>query len=139
MYKEAKYITTICEKDKKTTYLLCRNPQTLIPLELKDEATCAYPNFKTLCTHILNALKAKVVCAKIYRYQDEIFYSYITLKQNGNSIDVNAPPIVALKACQIFGAPLLVNEAIVNGLGFRITKQMIEEALENGDPCPTFY
>ncbi|GIW69399.1 MAG: hypothetical protein KatS3mg101_0146 [Patescibacteria group bacterium] len=139
MYKKAKYITTISEKDKKITYLLCKNPQTLVPLELKDESNFAYPDFKTLCNHILNALKTRVVCAKIYRYQDDVFYSYITFKRNGICVDVNAHPVVALKMCKIFGAPVLINEQIVKILGLKITRQMVQRALENESAHPASY
>ncbi len=136
MYKEAKYITTIPGDAKKTAYFLCKNTKVLVPMELRDESNVAYPDLCTIFRHILTTLKAEVVSSKIYKFQDNTFYSYLTLRQGRKFTDINIPPIVALKVCKMFNVPVFINEKIIKDLGFCVTRRMIENALNN---CPQNY
>ena len=131
MYKEAKYITTIPGNDRKTAYLLCKNPKILVPMELKDESNFFYPDLCTIFRHILTTLRAEVVSSKIYKLQDGAFYTYLTLKQERKFTDINIPPVVALKICRMLDTPIFIDEKIIKNLGFFVTRKMIENALKD--------
>ena len=133
MYKEAKYITTIPGNDKKTAYFLCKNPKVLVPMELKDTSNFAYPDLFTIFRHVLTTLKTEVVSSKINKFQDDVFYAYLTLNQEGKYTDINMPPLAAFKICNMLGIPILLDEKIIRDLGFLVTKEMIESAINN---CP---
>ena len=136
MYKEAKYITTIPGDDKRTAYFLCKNPRILVPMELSDDSNFVYPDLCTIFRQIITALRAEIISSKIYKFQDSAFYTYLTLKQKGKYMDINIPPVIALKICRMFDTPILINERIINDVGFCVTKEMIENALSN---CPQNY
>ncbi|EKD94946.1 MAG: hypothetical protein ACD_25C00145G0003 [uncultured bacterium] len=131
MYKEAKYITTIPGNDKRTAYFLCKNPKVLVPMELKDAVNFVYPDLCTIFRHVLTTLKTEIISAKIYKFQDGVFYTYLTINQGSKYTDINIPPLVALKICKMLNAPILINEKIIREVGFCVTREMIDNALNN--------
>lgn len=131
MYKKAKYITTVPGENKKTAYVLCKNPNILLPIEVRDGERYAYPNIPTLLSHILNVLSAEIVMIKIFKYCSDLLYTYLTLKVGKRLVEINVAPDTAVKISALFKIPIYVNEKVVKDLGLRVTREMILKALES--------
>lgn len=127
MYQKAKYLTTISCNNLATLYLFCKDGKILIPVETKD-----YNPSSSIITlsNIAFAFNIKFINSKLNRMYDGSCSAQIALKRNDRVVNINTSPFVAAKAAALFNKPLLIEDRLVKTLGLKVTKEMIQEAIE---------
>ena len=131
MYKPVKFITKIPYKDFSTYYLFCKNTKILLPIEIEniDSGTQVVPSIYNSIKRILIGSGIFVKGIKIYRQSQNNFYTYITIKNKENIIDVNIGFTDGIKLAKEMSVPIYVSEKILDEFGLKITSDLISKAL----------
>jgi bifunctional DNase/RNase len=78
---------------------------------------------------LIYALGVKAECIKIYLFQNNYFYTYMTVKVKDEEIDINVSFVDAIKLASSANLPILFEKSVIKECGFKVTKKMIEKAL----------
>lgn len=127
MFKSIKYLTTIDTSISTISYFYSESHNTILPVELKQPDCISH---ESTLKQILDFFKCELIAVKIYLYQDERFYTYLTIKSQNKTYDINSNPKEAIKLCNKYNVPILVENRILKECGIFVTKAMIEQALE---------
>ncbi len=127
MYQKAKYLTTISCDNLSTSYLFCKEGKILIPVETENYN----PSSSIIAlSSIAFAFDIKFINSKLNRMYNGSCGAQISLKRNNRVVNINTSPFVAVKAAALFNKPLLIEDRLVKTLGLKVTKEMIQEAIE---------
>lgn len=131
MYKLVKFITKVCYKDFSTYYLFCKGRKILIPIEIYNENDTATPTIYNCIKRILKAVGFSVMGIKVYRFSDNTFYTYVTLKKDDLEFDVNLSFKDALEISKETSSPIFIKNSILQSCGIEITRDMVIKALKD--------
>lgn len=133
MYKQVKFITNIPYKDSSTYYLFNKSKNTLIPIEISKESNeDATPSLYNSMKRLVYALGYSFLCLKIYKFDQNIFYTYLSIYKNGNSesvMDINIGFSDGIEISKETSIPIYINEEIIKQVGFVVTRKLVEKAL----------
>ena len=68
---------------------------------------------------------------KIYLERNDDYYAYLCVESNNKKIDLNINVTDGIKICDVAKKPIYVKDTIIQRNGLKVTKSMIEEALES--------
>ena len=132
MYKPIKFIAEVPNINFSTFYLFCKQLNILIPIEISD-----YSKSLTACPSVYDSIKRiiygtgySVDALKIYRYEYNTYYSYITIKKGNDRRDINISLKDGLNITKETMSPIYIDNNILKTSGILINKDMILEALE---------
>jgi bifunctional DNase/RNase len=133
MYKPVKFITNIPYKDFITYYLFNKSKKILIPIEIDKEINKKYtPTIYNSMKRLIYALDYSCLCLKIYKYDQNIFYTYLSLYKNnemGNVMDLNISFADGIEITKETNIPIYINEEIIRQVGIVVTRKLVEKAL----------
>lgn len=130
MYKPVKFITKIPYQDFFTYYLFCKPTKVLLPIEItNDKASTGDPSVYNTVKRLICGLGAKIKFIKIYRFDQEVYYTYLTLERDRQTFDINVSFKDAIEIAKESRSPIYIKEEIINQCGIEITKEIIEKAL----------
>lgn len=127
MYQKAKYLTTISCNNLSTSYLFCKEDKILIPIETKNHDPST---FILTLKSIAFAFNINFIGSKLNRLYDGTCGAQILLRRNNRVVNINTSLPVAAKASELFNKPLLIENRLIKTLGLKVTKEMIQEAIE---------
>lgn len=136
IFEEVEYLTQIIYEGTPTYYFFHKKSKTLIPVNVDSVNSLrlcdkhpSQPDTAETYKKLILAMGVKVQSIKVYLYQNNNYYTYVSVKGTGEEIDINASFIDAISLAKILGSPILFAKDIIKNCGFRITKKMIEKAL----------
>ncbi len=140
MYKPVKFITDIPYKGYSTYYLFNKSRKILIPIEIDKEESKKYtPTIYNSIKRLIYALGYSCLCLKIYEYDQNIFYTYLSIYKNRTSreiskdvdkvMDLNISFEDGIKITKEINIPIYINEEIIRRVGIVVTKKLVEKAL----------
>lgn len=133
MYKPVKFITNIPYKDFSTYYLFNKENKILIPIETdKNHYSKAVPTVYNSIKRLVSALGYSFLCLKIYRLDQNIFYTYLSIYRSeklNDVMDLNIGFEDGIKISKENNIPIYINEEIIKRVGIVITKKLVEKAL----------
>jgi bifunctional DNase/RNase len=127
MFRPIEFLTNITDDQQSTTYLMYKADKILLPIQIKVQEE--YLNLYDTLKRIVLSLGATVSAIKIYLYQDDTYYAYITLKTADKILDINTNIETALASAQMFCAQILIEESVLDECGLKVTLDMLNEAL----------
>ena len=132
MYKSVKFITNIKGSNFSTYYLFCSSSRVLLPINIENDEKSEElaPTIYNSIKRILLGTKIKVLGIKIYYECDDIFYSYLTVSKDKKKLDINIGFKDAINIAMEIPVPIYVEKSVMDKSGIRITKSMIQEALQ---------
>jgi hypothetical protein len=121
-----------------TAYLFNKEKKIILPLILSPDAGKSLmsalaeeneprPEVHDTIKRIILSLGGVVECVVISGYHDEIFYSYVLLKKDGVSFDIDARPSDSLCVAARCKAPILIENDVLGLTGIEITKELLTE------------
>jgi len=131
MYKLVKYITKVNYRDFSTYYLFYKGRKILIPIEIYNEKDTATPTIYNSIKRILKAVGFSVIGIKVYRFSENIFYTYVTLKKENLEFDVNLSFKDAVEISKETSSPIFIKNSILQSCGIEITRDMVIKALKD--------
>ncbi len=96
---------------------------TAIYMELYDEPP-PRPITYDLLRSVLDGLDARVVQVLINSLRDDTFYAEITLSSGGQTLEIDSRPSDAIALALRVGAPIYVEEEVIQEAGLAVEKQM---------------
>jgi len=133
MYKPVKFITSIPYKDFITYYLFNKTKKILIPIEIsKEESVRAVPTIYNSMKRLISALGYSLLCLKIYKLDQNIFYTYLSICKNdnlSNVMDLNIGLKDGVEISKETNIPIYINEEIIKQVGIVVTRKLVEKAL----------
>ena len=96
---------------------------TAIYMELYDEPP-PRPITYDLLRSVLDGLNARIVQVLINSLQDDTFYAEITLSSGGKTLEIDSRPSDAIALALRVGAPIYVEEEVIQEAGLAVEKQM---------------
>jgi bifunctional DNase/RNase len=132
MYKSVKFITNIKGSNFSTYYLFCSSSRVLLPINIENDEKSEElaPTIYNSIKRILLGTKIKVLGIKIYYECDNIFYSYLTILSNGKKLDINVSFRDAINIALEIPTPIYVKKSVMDKSGIKVTKSMIQKALQ---------
>jgi bifunctional DNase/RNase len=127
MYKPIKFITKINYKDFSTYYLYCKPLKTLLPVETSENKQ--YPSSSNTIKRLISALDGKIRYLKIYRCDQNNFYTYLNIEKSGSFYDVNISFRDGIDVVRDSSIPIYAEEKVLTNFGFEITKEIVKKAL----------
>ena len=131
MYKPIKFVTKINYKDFSTYYLYCKSLKTLLPVETSEERP--FPSGANTIKRLVFALGGEIKCLKIYRCDENNFYTYINIEKSGSVFDVNISFKDGIDVVRDSCIPIYAEEKVLSNFGFEITKELVKKALANNE------
>lgn len=136
MFEKVQYLTYTINSNIPTFYFYHKQSKTLIPVKVDERSAArlseihpSQPNAAETLKKMVYALGVKVESIKIYLFQDNYFYTYVTIKGTGEEIDINASLTDAINLASLVDSPILFEKNVIKECGFKVTKKMIEKAL----------
>lgn len=133
MYKPVKFITNIPYKDFCTYYLFNKSKKILIPIEInKEEGIKATPTIYNSIKRLVYTLGYSFLCLKIYKFDQNIFYTYLSIYKNdnlSNVMDLNIGFADGIELSKETSIPIYINEEIIRHVGIVVTRKLVEKAL----------
>jgi bifunctional DNase/RNase len=132
MYKSVKFITSIKGAGFSTYYLFCSSSRILLPINIENsrENEKSVPTIYDSIKRLLFGAGIKVLGIKIYYECDNIFYAYLTILKDKKKLDINISFKDAINIAKEVSAPIYVKKPVMDKSGIKITKSMIQEALQ---------
>ena len=137
MFEEVTYISCIANGKTSTYYFYHKKTKTLVPIQLDEQHTSlrlrethpGIPPASETLRKVISAVGAKVLNVKIYLFQDSVFYTYITITNGAEEIEINANFMESMTIAEQIKSPILFEKNVIKECGFKVTKRMIEKAL----------
>lgn len=119
-----------------TIYLFNKENKIILPIKLTQNATDAIllakdtrvsprPHIHDTTKRLVSALDGTVERIIISGYANDIYYAYIRVTKNSNSIDIDAKPSDAICLAIRTEAPIYVEKEVVKKVGINITSEML--------------
>jgi bifunctional DNase/RNase len=138
MFEKVQYLSHTIYDNAPTHYFYHRQSKTLIPVKVENQGVShlfephpSQPQAAETIKKLVYALGIKVESVKIYLFQDNNFYTYVTVRGKDEEIDINVSFIDAIKLASLVDSPILFEKSVIKECGFKVTKKMIEKALLN--------
>ncbi len=136
MFEKVEFLINLINDNGEVYYFFHKASKTLLPLEISLPHSLAvhdvHPSQPSTCDTLrktLFSLGVKIKCIKIYLYQEENYYTYLSLQKGKVSVDINASLSDAIKLREAFQIPVLVEKNILEECGLKVTGELIEQAL----------
>lgn len=136
MFEKVQYLSRTIYDNIPTHYFYHKQSKTLIPVKVEHQGTSylfephpSQPQAAETIKKLIYALGIKAECIKIYLFQDNYFYTYITVKGKDEEIDINVSFVDAIKLASLSDLPIYFEKSVIKECGFKVTKKMIEKAL----------
>jgi bifunctional DNase/RNase len=133
MYKPVNFITNIPYKDFCTYYLFNKSKKVLIPIEVdKETSSKVTPSIYNSMKRLVYALGYSFLCLKIYKYDQNIFYTYLSIYKKDNlseEVDLNIGFTDGIEISKEIGIPIYISEEIIRKVGIVVTRRLVEKAL----------
>ena len=125
-----------------TAYFYSKNENMILPLWLPNDSTgqiisaqsggnSPRPLVHDTLRRAINALGGTITGVLIDRYKDDLYYAYIRVKKNNVSYDIDSGLTDALCLALMTGVRIDVNKEILNEYGIKVTKELLEKALNS--------
>jgi bifunctional DNase/RNase len=136
MFEKVQYLTHTVYNNIPTHYFYHKESKTLIPVKIENQTVShllephpSQPQTAETLKKLVFALGVRVQCIKIYLFQDNNFYTYISVKGKEQEVDINMSFSDAIKLALLINSPILFEKTVIKECGFRVTKKMIEKSL----------
>jgi bifunctional DNase/RNase len=136
MFEEVQYLTQIMYEKIPTYYFYHKQSRRLITVKIEGcnamrlyEQHPSQPPAAETIKKLVFALGVKIESIKVYLFQNNNYYTYVTVKTSGDSVDINASFIDAIELAGLADSPILFEKEIIKECGFKVTRRMIEKAL----------
>ncbi len=96
-----------------------------------DKITPKRPITHDLTTNILKTFGISIIEITINKMEDDIFYSEITIEQNGKIIKIDARPSDAIALALRFDSPIYATPQVLNIAGIDLSKLQQQQTEEN--------
>lgn len=130
MYKPVKFITEIPYNDFSTFYLFCKPLKILLPVEIEKKTNPMAPTIYNSLKRILQGLKVNISYIRIYHQVGDTFYTYLAIKRNSETFEINISFKDALEISKEMAVPIFVKDKILKDSGIEITKDIIIKSLK---------
>ena len=125
-----------------TAYFYSKNENMILPLWLPNDSTdqilstqsgriSPRPLVHDTLRRAINALGGVINGILIDRYKDGLYYAYIRIKKNNVFYDIDSGLTDALCLALMTGVRIDVNKEILNEYGIKVTKELLEKALNS--------
>ncbi len=88
------------------------------------------PHIHDTLYRLLRCFDSEVQCIYIYKVLDDVFYAYLRLVKNGHVLDLDIKVTDAISMSFRFNVPIFIADDVVNRVGIKITKELLEKSLE---------
>lgn len=123
-----------------TVYLFCKEQDLLLPIKMaapaaetiilaKDSSNEPRPHIHDTAKRLISALDGKIDRIIFSGYENEIFYTYIRVKNEKGSFDIDAKPSDAISIALRSKAPIYVEAHVVEKAGIKITEELLRRVL----------
>jgi len=136
MFEEVHYLTHILYEQIPTYYFYHKQSRTLIPVKVENpnalrlyEQHPSQPPAAETFKKLTFALGVKIESVKVYLFQNNNYYTYVTVRAAEDVVDINTSFIDAISLAELVKSPIFFEKGIIRECGFRVTKRMIEKAL----------
>jgi len=130
MFKRVDYITKVTYPNITTYYLFHKEESILLPVEVFNyNPQYTFPDSRIIISTILNTLNAVYTETLIYLHQDDKYYCYLKIKNENKTYEINANFIDAIELAVYEQKPILILSEILEQQGFKVTKNMVMNAL----------
>jgi bifunctional DNase/RNase len=136
MFEKVQYLSHIIYDNTPTHYFYHKQSKTLIPVKIENQRAShlfephpSQPQAAETLKKLVYALGVKVESVKVYLFQDNNFYTYVTVKGKNEEIDINTSFIDAIELAFLVNSPILFEKSVIKECGFKVSKKMIEKAL----------
>ena len=136
MFEKVQYLTHTIYGNIPTHYFYHKQSKTLIPVKIENQTVShllephpSQPQTAETLKKLVYALGVRVECIKIYLFQDNNFYTYLSVKGKEEEIDISVSFSDAIKLALLINSPILFEKTIIKECGFKVTKKKIEKAL----------
>jgi bifunctional DNase/RNase len=130
MYKPVKFITKIPYNFISTYYLFHKEKQILLPIEILNQDKCYIPSIYNTVKRLLNAAEVSVTALKVYKFSNDTFYTYLSIKKRGSTLDINIDFKDGIEISKETSCPIFIEEGVLKSCGIKITKDMVVKALK---------
>lgn len=130
MYKPVKFITEVPYSNFSTFYLFCKPLKILLPIEIEKNINSTAPSIYNSLKRILQGLKVSISYIRIYHQFGDIFYTYLAIKKENETFEINISLKDALKISKEMSVPIFVKDKILRDSGIEITKDIIIKSLQ---------
>lgn len=115
-----------------TLYLFYEEHKILLPIKIGKVPTVYKgwhePNIYNTTRRILNLLNVEPKNIKIYQENNDEYYAYLELSASKRLYDIHIKLEDALMVTDM-ATPILVSESVLGEHGIKVTKKMIEDAI----------
>ncbi len=120
-----------------TIYLFNKKRKILLPIKIPQNSVDALllarettpeprPHIHNTAKRLINVLNGKVDRVIVSGYNNEIYYSYIRIKQGNKNFDIDSKPSDAFAIAIRTKAPIYVEQQVINMVGVKVTAEMLE-------------
>ena len=120
-----------------TVYLFNKEQCILLPIKMTNESAQTIldahakhlevrPSVHNTLIRTVRALRAEIDSILIYAYQDNIFYSYIRVKNKKEFMEIDARPSDAISIALRHRVPVLVNKKVCEIVGVKVTRELLK-------------
>lgn len=144
MYKRLFVIAIVPITDehtrKYTLYLFEKTKKYVVPIEITHTKAKTLlsseekniPDIYNTTKRLICGMGGSFVSATIYKYTNEIFYTYLNLAFQNKHIEFNADVTDAINLARRFQAPVYIKTKLLDYCGIKVSKKKLKEALERG-------
>ncbi len=142
MYKKLHIIALVPNSDKYTVYLFEKEEKYVIPVDFSASQAKQLlrpsaqeqnqPSIYNTARRLICGLGGNLISVLIYKYDAGVFYTYLNVATQNKKLDFNANIADALNIAKRFSAPIYIKNEVLDGCGFKVTRQILRDALAEG-------
>ncbi len=128
-------------KELFTVYLFNHQLKILIPYKVNrwscDSILLAKQKIRLTRPHVhdsyhrtLLALGVNIEGITVYKYLDEVFYTYLKVRQGETEMEIDIKLTDAICLALLADKPILINEEVYKYAGIVVTKELLDRSLE---------
>ena len=93
--------------------------------EYKNSIPTVYDTFKRL----IGCLEAALASITIYRFEQDIYYTYLNVNKDRNFLEINSGFTDAIAIAEKCNVPVFIDKNLLHKNGIKITNKLLKEAL----------
>ncbi|HLD51624.1 hypothetical protein A3K34_03920 [candidate division WWE3 bacterium RIFOXYC1_FULL_40_10] len=133
MYIKTKIISKTRQVFGQTYYLYDNCSKYILSINFPPSTSSSQPYAHDTIIRTVAGMGGKIAGIRIYRYQNktEWFYAYLIIRLDNDLIEINISCEDALKIALHEKLPIWVQNKILNSVGIKITKSLLESSLNH--------